>query len=64
MAVPKRKVSKQRRNTRAANWKLDAPNLGECSHCHELVEGHKVCPKCGFYDGKKVLDIKDKAAKE
>lgn len=64
MAVPKRKTSKQRRNTRAANWKLTAPNLSECSHCHELIESHKVCSHCGFYDGKKVLDIKEKSAKE
>ncbi|MGI6701455.1 MAG: 50S ribosomal protein L32 [Christensenellales bacterium] len=64
MAVPKRKISKQRRNTRAANWKLDAVNLSECPHCHELILSHKACPHCGFYDGKKVIDIKIKAAKE
>ncbi|MGI6136234.1 MAG: 50S ribosomal protein L32 [Clostridiales bacterium] len=55
MAVPKSKVSKQRRNKRAANWKLSSPNLSPCSNCKELIEGHKVCPHCGYYKGKPVV---------
>ena len=45
MAVPKGKVSKARRNSRKANWKLSTPSIVECSHCHELVAPHRVCPK-------------------
>ncbi|MDD4120723.1 MAG: 50S ribosomal protein L32 [Clostridia bacterium] len=60
MAVPKRKISKQRGNSRSANWKLTAPNLSECSNCHELIEGHKVCPHCGYYKGKPVVTKKQK----
>ncbi len=61
MAVPKRKTSKQRRNTRyAANVSLTAPTLAECSHCHELKQPHRLCPKCGYYDGKPVVEIKEK----
>ncbi|MBE6903592.1 MAG: 50S ribosomal protein L32 [Ruminococcaceae bacterium] len=56
MAVPKRKVSKARRDKRRSNvWKLDAPNLVKCSHCSELIMPHKVCPACGYYDGKEVV---------
>ena len=36
MAVPKRKMTKARRDSRRANWKLTAPNLVECPQCHEL----------------------------
>ena len=60
MAVPKRKVSKQRTNTRYAQWKLSAPNLVECPQCHELIECHKVCPECGYYNGKQVVVKKEK----
>ena len=60
MAVPKRNVSKQRTNTRYAQWKLSAPNLIECPQCHELIEGHKVCPECGYYNGKQVVVKKEK----
>ncbi len=55
MAVPKCKVSKQRRNTRFANWKLSEMNLVECKQCHTLIEPHKVCPNCGYYKGQPVV---------
>ena len=45
MAVPKGKQSKQRTNTRFANFKATAPTLVECPHCHELKQPHKVCKK-------------------
>lgn len=60
MAVPKGKTSKQRRNTRAANWKLTAPNLSACSNCGEAVQGHRVCANCGYYDGRPVVFKKQK----
>ena len=34
--VPKGKVSKARRNSRKANWKISTPSMVECPHCHEL----------------------------
>lgn len=60
MAVPKRKQSKQRTNTRFANFKATAATLVECPHCHELKEAHSVCKKCGYYDGVEVIpqDVK------
>ncbi len=57
MAVPKHKVSKQRGNKRFANnYKAKVPTLVECPQCHELKAAHKVCPKCGYYDGVLVVD--------
>lgn len=59
MAVPKGKVSKARRNSRnSANFKVAAPTLVECPTCHELKAPHKVCKKCGTYNGKKVIEEK------
>jgi large subunit ribosomal protein L32 len=55
MAVPKRKVSKARRDKRRANWKLSAPGLIKCPQCHELTLPHRVCKSCGFYKGKEVI---------
>ena len=41
MAVPKRKVSKARRNSRnSSNFKVVAPTLVECPTCHELKVRH------------------------
>lgn len=56
MAVPKRKVSKQRKHKRAANWKLVTPTLVECPQCHELKLAHHVCKNCGTYNGKTVIE--------
>ncbi|MDY2842134.1 MAG: 50S ribosomal protein L32 [Candidatus Borkfalkiaceae bacterium] len=64
MAVQKSKTSKQRTNTRFANWKLSTPNLSECPQCHELKASHQVCKKCGYYDGKQVIDTAKKEKKE
>lgn len=58
MAVPKRKVSKARRDKRrSAVWKLDAPALSRCPQCGELKAPHKVCGACGFYKGKEVIKM-------
>jgi large subunit ribosomal protein L32 len=57
MAVPKHKTSKQRANTRFSNnSKAKMPTLVECPHCHEYTKPHTVCAKCGYYDGKLVVD--------
>ena len=64
MAVPKRKISKQRGNKRYANWKIDAPTLAECPQCHEMKQNHCACKKCGYYDGVPAVAIKEKKAKE
>ncbi|MBR6682704.1 MAG: 50S ribosomal protein L32 [Clostridia bacterium] len=58
MAVPKRKVSKARRDKRRSNnWKLEAPEMAKCPKCGELVLTHRVCPACGTYDGKQVIEV-------
>mgnify|MGYP006285756841 FL=1 len=54
MAVPKKRTSKTRKRKRRTHKKLSAPNLVECSNCHEKILPHHVCPDCGHYDGKKV----------
>jgi large subunit ribosomal protein L32 len=57
MAVPKRKISKARRNKRRAqNFKLTAPNLATCSKCGALVMPHRVCKACGTYKNKVVIE--------
>ena len=56
MAVPKRRVSKARRDKRRSNvWKMDAPELVKCPQCGELKAPHRVCGNCGFYKGKEIV---------
>ncbi len=56
MAVPKRRTSKAVRNQRrASNMKKFAPGLAVCPQCHQPKLPHRVCPNCGYYDGKNVM---------
>ena len=56
MAVPKRRVSKSRRDKRrSSDWKLETPALSKCTQCGELKMPHRVCGNCGYYKGVAVI---------
>ena len=58
MAVPKRRHSNARTNSRRANHdKKGAAAPDVCVQCSSAVPPHTVCPKCGHYMGRKVIDI-------
>ena len=46
MAVPKRKVSKSRRDKRRTHYKAEMPTIAVCSNCGEPVRPHNICAKC------------------
>jgi len=56
MAVPKKKVSKSRRNKRRAHHALPTSSYAECPNCGELKRPHHVCGSCGHYDGREVIE--------
>lgn len=56
MGVPKRKHSKQRQRMRRTGRKLDVPNLVDCPQCQARMVPHRVCPECGYYKAKKVIN--------
>lgn len=58
MAVPKRKVSKARRDKRRSNvWKLSLPGMSKCPNCGEYILAHRVCKNCGKYRGEDVIKV-------
>ncbi|MDI6817064.1 MAG: 50S ribosomal protein L32 [Actinomycetota bacterium] len=58
MAVPKRRTSKARRDSRRATWlKISAPSLVECPQCHDVKLTHRVCKTCGYYNRTQVLEV-------
>ena len=60
MAVPKGKVSRQRRDKRRSSvWKLTAPQLVACPNCGELTASHRACTNCGMYNGRQVVVKKE-----
>ena len=47
MAVPKRKVSKARRDKRRnSHWKLSLPGMSKCPKCGEMKLAHRMCKAC------------------
>ena len=58
MAVPKRRVSKTRRDKRRSSvWKLVAPTLTKCPKCSEYKRPHRLCSNCGYYNGREVIKV-------
>ena len=59
--LPKRKVSKSRRNRRRAHDALTLNHLVVCENCGEYHLSHHVCKKCGTYRGEAVIEVADNA---
>jgi large subunit ribosomal protein L32 len=57
MAVPKKKVTRSRRNMRRFSSfnRLGKPTIIRCAQCSEPTRPHSVCV-CGYYAGKKVTE--------
>jgi len=55
--LPKRKFSKGRTHRRRAHDALGTLNLVECSNCHQKMLPHRVCPHCGHYRGRHIIEV-------
>jgi len=70
MGVPARHHSRSRVNKGRSHMALKPLNLIKCSHCGRKILPHRVCPYCGYYKEKEVIDIykgltkKEKKTKE
>jgi len=60
MAQPKRKHSHARTRQRRAHLNLTVPQYSLCPKCEEPVRPHNACRKCGVYQGRQVLTIRER----
>lgn len=60
MALPKRKHSHSRTRKKRAHHGVKSSALSVCPQCRSSKPSFQVCPVCGYYKGKKVLEIKEK----
>jgi len=58
MAVPRNRTSNARKNSRRAHHAKTPCNASGCSNCGKKRIAHRVCPHCGFYDGRAVIHAK------
>lgn len=54
---PKRKHSKGRRDRRRTHQLLQARTTTVCSNCGNARLAHTVCPTCGHYKGREVIEV-------
>lgn len=58
-AVPKKKLTRRRRDNRRAHIRIQPPALVICPQCREYRRAHHVCPHCGTYRGRQVLRVRE-----
>jgi len=56
MPNPKRRHSKSRSRKRRTHDALKRTSVVSCSQCGSMRLPHRVCPSCGFYDGRVVIE--------
>jgi large subunit ribosomal protein L32 len=64
MVVRRGKHTKTKQRSRRAHLKLETPKLVKCSHCGVLGLPHQICLNCGYYAGRKVIDVLAKLEKK
>lgn len=55
MAVPRNRTSNARKNSRRSHHAKSPKMLSACSNCKNACLSHRICPHCGFYDGRVVI---------
>jgi len=58
-ALPKQKISRHRQGNRRRHHFLTAPQLVRCRNCRGMKRSHHVCPNCGTYRGRQVIEIEE-----
>lgn len=64
MAVPKKRISKTRQLKRRSQIFLEGPTLTKCQKCGKPILPHSLCPFCGYYKGRVIVDLLAKLDKK
>ena len=59
MAVPQRKISRSRKGQRRSHLAMKTPSLSNCPRCKQAMMPHRICPNCGWYKGRSVVDMEE-----
>ena len=55
MAVPKPRTSRAKRDKRRSHDAIAAPPRSKCPQCGDPKLPHRVCPTCGTYRGRELI---------
>lgn len=56
-ALPKQRISRHRQGNRRRHHFIAPLALVACENCGETKRSHHVCPSCGTYRGRQVIQI-------
>jgi large subunit ribosomal protein L32 len=59
MAVPKRRTSRSKQGHRRSHHAVKAVQVQYCRECNEPVLPHRVCPNCGYFQGRIAVEPED-----
>ena len=62
--VVRMRATRGHRNNRRSHHALDAGRVSKCQNCSAPHRSHAVCMSCGWYNGRKVIDLAAKATKK
>ena len=57
--MPKKKHSRRRAKGRWAHRSLIAASFSDCPQCRNPKLPHRVCPTCGYYNGREVVSAEE-----
>ena len=57
MGLPSRHHTRSRVNKRRSHMALNSRIFIKCPHCGRKILPHRVCPYCGYYKNKEVIDV-------
>lgn len=58
MPNPTHRHSKSRTAKRRTHYKAKAMPTATCDNCSETKLQHRVCPNCGYYNGRSIITPK------
>lgn len=63
-ALPKKRQTNSRQMGRRQHHHIKIPNLSICPQCRQAHRTHYVCPSCGTYRGRQVLQVGENRSAE
>ncbi|HXK37329.1 MAG TPA: 50S ribosomal protein L32 [Candidatus Paceibacterota bacterium] len=64
MGVPRHHMAKGKQLRRRSHLALTKQTLRACPQCGKAVRPHRICPSCGYYQGREVMNVLAKRMKK
>jgi large subunit ribosomal protein L32 len=63
-ALPKQRISRAHQGNRRRHHYITVASLVPCANCRQIKQAHHVCPHCGVYRGRQVVEIEERRRAE